>query len=196
MSLRSIIDEYIRNNKSFEKSLVPVIAVPGAPIQIVRMCNAAKAANVGPMAAVAGAFAEYVGLELTKYSEQIIVENGGDVFIKTNIPRTVAINAGNSPLSMKIGIVVQPSRKPIAICTSSGTVGHSKSFGRADAAVVVSHDTCLADACATRLGNEIKSKEDIEDALNMIMRVDGVKGAVAVLAKTCGAVGQIELKNL
>ncbi len=196
MFLRKIIDEYIINNEDFEKSLVPLTAAPNAPKQIIDMCTAAKAAGVGPMAAVAGVFAKHVGSELLKFCSQVIVENGGDVFIKTDIQRIVAINAGKSPLSMKIGLKIEPSQKPIAVCTSSGTVGPSKSFGRSDAAVVVSHDACLADACATRLGNEIKRQEDIKGALEFIIGIKGVIGAVAVLGKTCGAAGQITLENL
>jgi ApbE superfamily uncharacterized protein (UPF0280 family) len=146
------------------------------------------------MAAVAGAFSAYVGYDLLKYSNEVIVENGGDIFMKTDAERTVAIYAGSSPLSMKLGLVLEPG--PVSVCTSSGTVGPSLSFGHADAAAVVAADACLADACATRLGNELKSADDISRALDLIAEIPGVIGAVAVVGDKCGAVGDIRLKAL
>ncbi len=192
--LRAVMDAYIKRHAGFGSSLVPVEPLRDAPSVIADMCRAAKAAGVGPMAAVAGAFAAYVGREILKYSTEAVVENGGDVFIKTADERTVAVYAGGSPLSMKIGLVVAPG--PVSICTSSGTVGPSLSFGCADAAVVVSPDACLADACATRLGNDIKCADDISRALEVIAAVAGVTGAVAVVGDKCGAVGDIRLTAL
>ncbi len=192
--LRAVLDGYIIKQPEFATSLAPVEPLPDAPSVIANMCRAACAANVGPMAAVAGAFSEYVGHEILKYSKNVIVENGGDIFMKADTERTVAVYAGNSPLSLKIGLVVEPG--PVSICTSSGTVGPSLSFGRADAAVVVSRDACLADACATRLGNELKSAEDIARALDVIAGIPGVIGAVAVVGDKCGAVGDIRLTAL
>jgi len=192
--LRAVLDGYIEKHTEFAKSLMPVEPVPGAPIVVMDMCRAAKAASVGPMAAVAGAFAAYVGHEILRSSKAVIVENGGDIFMKADTERTVAVYAGNSPLSMKLGLIVEPG--PIAICTSSGTVGPSLSFGHADAAVVVSKDACLADACATRLGNEIKSVDDIARALDIIAEIPDVIGAAVVVGDKCGAVGDIRLKAL
>ncbi len=189
--LRAVLDGYIKTQPEFATSLVPVKPLPDAPSVIADMCRAACAANVGPMAAVAGAFSEYVGREILKSSKEVIVENGGDIFMKADTERTVAVYAGNSPLSLKIGLIVEPG--PVSICTSSGTVGPSLSLGHADAAVVVSRDACLADACATRLGNELKSADDIARALDVIAAIPGVIGAVAVLGDKCGAVGDIRL---
>lgn len=191
MQLRTVLDGYIQKQPEFAASLVPVEPLPDAPSVVADMCRAAYAANVGPMAAVAGAFSDYVGREILKHSKEVIVENGGDIFMKADTERMVAVYAGNSPLSLKVGIVVEPGA--VAICTSSGTVGPSLSFGRADAAVVVSCDACVADACATRLGNEIKCADDIARALDVIAAIPGVIGAVAVLGDKCGAVGDIRL---
>jgi len=194
ISLRNALDEYIARHPEFLHSLVPLDPLPDAPIAAVKMCRAAGAAGVGPMAAVAGAFSSQVGLELLKHSNEVIVENGGDIFMKADAERIVAIYAGQSPLSMKLGLELAPG--PVSVCTSSGTVGPSISFGHADAAVVVSADACLADACATRLGNELKSEDDISRALDLIAKVSGVTGAVAVMGEKCGAVGDIRLKTL
>ena len=194
--LRGQMDEYIAQHPAFESSLAPVSALPGAPQVIGDMCEAATAAGVGPMAAVAGAFAAHVGNAVLRQSAQVIVENGGDVFMKMEKKATAAIFAGASPLSMKIGIAIDARQVPVAVCTSSGNIGHSKSFGNADAAVVVSHDACLADACATRLGNEVKCAEDIGAALALICGIEGVIGAVAVVGEVIGAMGGLQLENL
>ena len=194
--LRRVLDDYIRVNPDFKTSLSPVEPGPGAHPAIIKMCGAGRAANVGPMAAVAGAFSAYVGEELLKYTDKVIAENGGDIFIYTGDIRTIAIYAGGSPLSMKLGFEADSREMPIAACTSSGTVGPSLSFGKADAAMVLSRDACLADACATRLGNELKTPGDIQKALETVFGIEGVVGAVAVMGDKCGAIGDIELKCL
>lgn len=193
--LRSVLDNYIKTHPAFGESLTPLIPLPGAPDTAAAMCDAADKAGVGPMAAVAGAFAHVVGQAILQQSRQVIVENGGDVFIRTDGVCTVAVYAGESPLSMKMGIEVD-AREPIAVCTSAGSVGHSKSFGNADAAVVLSRNAYLADACATRLGNEIKTPIDIECALEKVCGIDDVIGAVAVMGDVMGAMGDVVLKPL
>ncbi|MBT3318380.1 MAG: UPF0280 family protein [Clostridia bacterium] len=193
--LRQTLDEYIAKHEDFGTGLTPIDPGFDAPAVVQDMCLAGVKAGVGPMAAVAGAFAKEVGSRLLTTSKQVIIENGGDVWLTTKGLTTIAIFAGQSSLSMKLGITVD-AYDPIAICTSSGTVGHSTSFGKADAAVVVSYDACLADACATRLGNDIKTADDIEAALDTIYKISGVVGALAIVGEKCGAVGDLELVNL
>lgn len=196
INLREELDSYIKRHHEFAESFKPVKPKKDAPKIVLDMCAAAYAAKVGPMAAVAGAFAAYTGYALLKKTRQCIIENGGDIYIKTDKPKTVAIYAGKSPLSMKIGLTADSGAAPLSICTSAGTVGHSVSFGNADAAAVVSFDACLADACATRLGNEIKTSADIKRALETIIRIKGVIGAVAIVGGDCGAAGDIRLERL
>jgi len=194
---RGILEQYIDRHTEFGASLEPMPTLDDAPVVARRMSAAAAALGVGPMAAVAGAMAQLAAeAAMSDGASEVIVENGGDVWIKADEKVTVAVYAGDSPLSMKIGIEIDAIKNPVAVCTSSGTIGHSVSFGKADAAVVVSHDACLADVCATRLGNEIKCKADIKSALEMIFAINGVMGAVAVVGEACGAIGEIELKNL
>jgi ApbE superfamily uncharacterized protein (UPF0280 family) len=196
IDLRRVLDSYIAKYPVFKTTLSPIEPQPGAHPVIARMCEAGKAANVGPMAAVAGAFATYVVDELLKFTDKAIVENGGDIYMMTGDIRTVAVYAGNSPLSMKIGVKADSREMPISVCTSSGTVGPSLSFGHADAAVIVARDAYLADACATRLGNELKTADDIQSALETVYAIEGVMGAVAVVEDKCGAIGDIELVSL
>ncbi|MCX7772643.1 MAG: UPF0280 family protein, partial [Clostridia bacterium] len=141
----------------------------------------------------AGAFSKFVGQELLKLSPEIIVENGGDLFIKSEQERKVGIYAGASPLSNKLAIKLSRDMTPCGLCTSSGTVGHSLSFGKADAAVILHPDASVADACATALGNRIKSAQDIERALEEVSKIPGVRGAMVIIGEALGAIGDIEL---
>jgi ApbE superfamily uncharacterized protein (UPF0280 family) len=190
---RAQIETYIRLYPDFLSSLEPVDCMPGAPAIISRMCEASKKAGVGPMAAVAGAVSEMTGIDLLEHTDEVIIENGGDIFMKTSIARKVGIYAGQSPLSGKIAIEISPESTPAGICTSSGTVGHSLSFGKADAAVVLSKDTFLADAAATAAGNIVKSAEDIEKALEFASCIEGVVGAVIIVGDKMGAWGDVKL---
>lgn len=192
---RSILEVYIKQHPEFLTSLKPIEAAKDAPYMVKKMCDSAFRAGVGPMAAVAGAVSELVGFELLNYSDEIIVENGGDIFIKTNSKRKVGIYAGKSPLSEKIAIEIAPERTPIGICTSSGTVGHSLSFGKADAAVILAKDTFLCDAVATATGNRVKASGDIESAIEFAAGIDGVEGVLVIVGDKIGAWGDISLAS-
>jgi len=190
------IREYIRNDPYFLTSLVPVSPQAGAPEIVVKMCVAAAAAGVGPMAAVAGAIGEEVGRILLKHSPEVIVENGGDIFLRSCHNRRIGIYAGKSPLSGRLALSVQPAASPRGICTSAGTVGHSLSFGRADAAVIIAGDTYLADAVATATGNRVKSQADINAAIEFAAGISGVTGVLIVIGDKLGAWGDVELAEL
>jgi ApbE superfamily uncharacterized protein (UPF0280 family) len=145
------------------------------------------------MAAVAGALSEHVGRGLLAHSDEVIIENGGDIFLQTGEAATVAIWAGDSPLSLRIGIRTGGRNDPFAVCTSSGTVGHSLSFGRADAVCVMSRSCALADAAATAVGNRVHSKQDIPMGIEFAKGISGVLGAVIVVAEKMGAWGDVEV---
>ncbi len=147
------------------------------------------------MAAVAGALAEAAGLFLLNHSPEVIVENGGDIFISVIEPVSVGIYAGNSPFAGKLALRVNPARGPLGICTSSGNVGPSLSFGKADAAVAVSPSTPLADAAATALGNMVKSPDDLEATLEFAKKIEGVTGALLIYRDKIAAWGDLELQE-
>jgi ApbE superfamily uncharacterized protein (UPF0280 family) len=148
------------------------------------------------MAAVAGAIAEYVGKDLLAYSNEVVVENGGDIFMKLNSPVTIGIYAGPSPLSMKLGLRFDSGGEPFSICTSSGTVGHSISYGKSDAICIVSRSSSLADATATAIGNCIHSKSDIQHAVIKCKNIGGILGAVAIKDNQMAIWGKIEVVPL
>jgi len=127
-----------------------------------RMCYASKIAGVGPMAAVAATIA-WLGVEFSD-ADFIVIDNGGDIVMRLDEPITVGIYAGKlRSIGFEIGECDIKS-----ICTSSGKIGHSISFGFADAATIISENPSVADALATALGNMIKedyTKSDIENVL-------------------------------
>lgn len=193
---RSVITGYIRDNPEFGSSLSPLPPDPQAQDIICQMCSASLKAGVGPMAGVAGAIAEFIGRRLLALTPEIIIENGGDVFIKTALRRRVAIYAGKSPLSGKMGLVISPENTPAGICTSSGTVGPSLSFGKADAAVALSSSCTLADAAATAIGNLVTCPDAIANGLELADRIEGVSGAVIIIGDRMGVWGDVELVKL
>ncbi|MBI9084352.1 MAG: UPF0280 family protein [Desulfobacterales bacterium] len=190
---RGYIETYIAQQPGFATSLAPWPEDRWMPNIVRAMVAAGRAAGVGPMAAVAGAIAEAVGRDLLVQSREVIVENGGDLFIRMARPLTVAIFAGDSPLSMKIGLRIESGDCPRAVCTSSGRIGHSLSMGRAHAVCVVAADGALADATATAVGNRIVRGDDIPAALDFGRTISGIAGIVAVHEDRMGMWGDLEL---
>lgn len=191
------LESYGQAHPDFLSSLNPLPFDATAPLIAKEMLKAGKAAGVGPMAAVAGAVAEFVGKDLLKQgAKEIIVENGGDIFILRQKECTIGIFAGTSPLTNKVGIKISQENMPLGICTSSGTVGHSLSFGQADSVTVLAQSVSLADAVATRLGNEIKQDQDINHALEVAQNIGGILGVVIVRGQQLGAWGDVELVKL
>jgi len=196
LKYRGFIEAHILQNPEFATALSP-LPYPGiAPAIVLDMLEAAKRTDVGPMAAVAGAVAEYVGKDLLDLSWEVMVENGGDIFIKSDTETLFTIFAGDSPLSMTTGILVKKQSTPFAMCTSSGTIGHSKSFGSADAVSVVADSCPLADAAATALCNMVQKKSDIEKAIHLGKQIQGIQGLVIIKGEQIGLWGDLKLIRL
>ncbi len=194
---RTSIEAYARRHEGFLESYSPLPEDPLAPPIVKEMLRAGILAGTGPMAAVAGAIAQFICKQAASIlSGEIIVENGGDTYFRAFDPITVAIHAAHSPLSGKIGIRPLTSYEFLSICTSSGTVGHSRSFGTADAVSVVSENGALADAVATAVGNMIKEKKDITWAVQRFQEFPGVLAGVIIKGDQIGAWGEIELLPL
>ena len=192
--LRRELEDYIRIDPDFFSSLEPLKLKAGAPEIAGVMAEAAKKAGVGPMAAVAGAFSEFVGRELLKLSKQVIIENGGDIFIASLVPRTIGIYAGEgSPFTGRLAVRIEDSKNGLGVCTSSGTVSHSLSFGKTDATLIISDSAALADAAATAVGNAVNTREDIEKGIDVARSIDGVKGALVIVGDKMGTWGEITL---
>jgi hypothetical protein len=148
------------------------------------------------MAAVAGAMAESVSKDLLKLSKEVIVENGGDIYLTTSKERTIGIYAGDSPISLKVGIVISPEETPLGVCTSSGKVGPSLSFGKADAVCILAKSSALADAAATAVGNVVREKKDISLGLGRAREIEGILGTLIIVEEKMGIWGRIQLTRL
>ncbi len=194
---RDMIECYVKNHPEFVTALQPISLHDDAPAIVLVMAEAGRKAGVGPMAAVAGAIAEAVGRDLMSYSKEVIVENGGDIFLKTSKRREIGIYAGDdSPFSGSLALEIQPEDSPMGICTSSGTVGHSLSFGKCDASIALSRSTALADAAATALGNLVVDTADIPKAIEFGKNIDGLDGMVIMKGDRIGAWGNVRLVSL
>jgi len=191
---RADIEREIARHPEFGTSLSR-LPMPPAPAPIVAaMISAAREYDVGPMAAVAGAVAEAVGRALLDRTPEIIVENGGDIFLKMNRPVEIGLYAGaDSPFTGVGRFRVDPGGGVLGVCTSSGTVGHSASFGRADAVVALAGSAALADAAATAVGNRIKGAADVEAVLAEEQERAVLDGLLIAVGKRIGAWGKLEL---
>jgi len=191
LNFRGQIENYINSHPLFKSTLLPYSQDKKAPEIIKSMIHTTALCGVGPMAAVAGAIAEFVGKELLNYSSEVIVENGGDIFIKSNKVRKVSIFAGRSPFSQRIILKIGAKENYIGVCTSSGIVGPSLSFGKADAVTIISNSVLLADAAATAVGNIVKTRKDIEQGLIYARKIKGVKGVVIIKDDKIGLWGEV-----
>jgi hypothetical protein len=189
--LRAELETFIAAFPRFAESHVPIDAGPGAPALARAMVQAAQVAGVGPMAGVAGAFAEAVARGLEPLSSEVVVENGGDLYLIGNRERTVLLSAGDSPLSGQVALALGATVPPIAVCTSSGRVGPSVSYGSAHAVTVLATSGALADAAASAVGNLVHGPDDISRALVRAREIDGVLGAVVIVEDRIGATGDV-----
>lgn len=193
---RRILEEYIDLHPEFRDSLTPVVAPGGVHPLIESMSEGARAAGTGPMSAVAGAVAEYVCRDLLNEfsADEVIIENGGDIFMKLVAPATVAVYAGSSPLSEKIALKPGSADTPLSLCCSSGTVGHSLSFGMADACMIACHDGALADAYATAFCNSVKNADMVHEITENALKIPEILSVVIIANDKVGLGGSIEIK--
>lgn len=186
---------YIRKNREFLISFEPV-EVDDAPFIVKMMAKAGEIADVGPMAAVAGTISELsMNYLLNKGAKYVIVENGGDIALKTNKDVIMGLYAGTSSLSGQIGFKIKHEKTPMGICTSSGTVGHSISLGNADSVTVFADHASIADALATSIANYAKGDSNQDAVQSCLDRADDFKsyfrGIMIVVGETAGTIGKI-----
>jgi len=198
LTQRDRLERHIAANPGFRESLVPVVAPPAAPSIVRTMAESGRAAGVGPMAAVAGAICEEVARGIGSRTKELLIENGGDLYVRTTCDRTVGIFAGSGEPAggMALGIRVRPENTPLGICTSSGRIGHSLSFGDSAAATVLARSCALADAAATAVGNRVRGAQGIREGLAAARAITGVLGAVILRGGEVGAWGEVELVSL
>lgn len=196
IKLRNLMDSYLLLDPEYKTSLVSYFPQAPAPQIFHDMSAVCKRSEIGPMSAVAGAVAKYTAIELKKkypYKE-IMVENGGDIYIDIKEDIDIAVFAGQSPLSNRVGLHIPASVSPVGVCTSSGTVGPSLSFGKADAVMIVCKDVLLADSYATAMANRVKTIADIEPVIDYISNRSDIIGALVVKDDKMAVTGSFELR--
>jgi ApbE superfamily uncharacterized protein (UPF0280 family) len=192
--LRLRLEEYIAADPIFARTLAPLAVAETIYDEIKEMAEKSARVGVGPMAAVAGLFAEAVGKEILKRTGQVIVENGGDIFIKLEEDCKIAVYAGEqSPFKDRLAIKLKAEQMPLGVCSSSGMMGPSLSKGKADLVTVISPSTVLADAAATAIANKIQQKEDLTIALNWAKRIEGISGLLVIKDDGIGVWGSLKL---
>jgi ApbE superfamily uncharacterized protein (UPF0280 family) len=195
---RDILNTHIKKYPEFLASLVPLPEIPGEHQLVAGMYRATLLSGTGPMSAVAGVIAEYICNDLINEFGfgEVIVENGGDIFMKLSRTATISVYAGDSPLSDKIGLIIKPEETPLSVCCSSSTVGHSLSFGTADACVIACKSGALADAYATACCNAVKNAEMIGEVTDHFLQKPGVISVVIIKDDKVGIGGSIEVTVL
>lgn len=198
VNLRNKFDDYIAQEPMFRKTLQPFQPSEFAPAEAVEMAVAATKAGIGPMSAVAGLFAREAGKILIENFEidELVVENGGDIFVKLKNELVLSVFAGESPLSERVGIVIPAGFKNLGICTSAGKVGPSISFGKADAVMVICEDVVLADAYATAFGNKVKSPAQVEKVINQSENFPELLSLLIICDDKIGIRGDFEMRIL
>lgn len=194
---RADLEEFIARQPRFRTSFKPYAVPEGSPPVVTLMAEAAARVGVGPMAAVAGAIAELVGKDLAPLSQEAIVENGGDIYIRSGRTRRVGVFAARSSYSGRLVLRIPPAPlEGLGVCTSSATVGPSYSAGSADSALVVAQSAALADAAASVLGNRVKSPGHIEPAMSEVAAIEGVMGCMVIVGEDLGVRGDLELEGV
>jgi ApbE superfamily uncharacterized protein (UPF0280 family) len=189
---RRILEEYIGRHSDFRHSFEPIELRTDAPEIAQRMAWAGRLVGVGPMAAVAGAMAQCAGeAALAAGAAEAIVENGGDIYVRAAEAVIIGLKTGTTELGARLAFSLEGHDTPISICSSSGQMGRSKSLGRCDLATVVAGDAALADAAATQAANLVSTVEDVDQALESIIAIEGIKGVMIIKNDRVGLAGQL-----
>ncbi|ABK15075.1 MAG: UPF0280 family protein [Methanothrix sp.] len=188
---RTQLEEFIAFDPLFQLTLVPYdLPVDNAPPIVKRMCHASSLFHVGPMAAVAGAIAAFaVEAMVEAGADYAVVDNGGDIAIFSDEPLLVGIYAGSSPIK-NLALEIHPTGGILGVCSSSGTIGPSISFGCADVATVISRDPAIADAGATALGNAVTPDASLKECFSVVDR-DEVIGALIIRGDEMAVWGEV-----
>jgi len=195
--VRGEIKNWIMFHPEFAESLTPIEVPDSAPDIIRAMSRASALCGVGPMAAVAGAVAQAVGDHFVVDSPNLLVENGGDTYLHSSRERVVALLAEPDSGAM-VGLRLEVDAFPVALCASSGTIGHSLSLGSGDLVAVRAKDARLADAAATALCNLLQGEADIDRVLKQAKALaeHGLEGVFAQFDQKIAAWGDLELVAL
>lgn len=183
----------IERDPLFLKSLVPIEVKSYFPPIVKKMCQKASVFKVGPMATVAGAVCEYLAQALFNYCSRLIIENGGDIYIKTNRDIISDIFLKNKYFKDRIKLLIRAGSTPCGLCSSSGSFGHSLSLGKSDLVTVLAKSPISADGAATAIANKINTPADIQTNIEYFKDLDEIEGILIVKDSKIGIWGNLEL---
>ncbi|MBN2154603.1 MAG: UPF0280 family protein [Candidatus Lokiarchaeota archaeon] len=192
--IRSQLEEVIRKHPEFKTSFSPITIETTFDV-VVQMQNAAILANVGPMASVAGVFADAMCDEMIRHGAQIaVVENGGEIKIHSIEDIFINLYSKTTNLKNTVSFLFRGGSDPLGIATSSGTFGHATSLGEADTVTVCASSAGIADAAATKIANSVKRNETrciLEPTLELAKSMDFIKGVFITCGELVAKVGKI-----
>jgi len=197
---RAILERYIQTHNEFQTTFSPIKVESESKI-INLMAKGAFVCDVGPMATVAGAFADLM-LEVMKTksssnpnpAQVALVENGGEIAVDSEKDMKIALYAGDNTLNLNIGFLIEKKDCPMGIASSSAKIGHAISLGQSDVVTVFAKNATIADGAATKIGNLVKGEDieqSIQQALARIDDIEGVNGAFICREEKIGYAGKI-----
>lgn len=194
--LREEIEARVQSDPEFAKSHLPVSPHANDSDLIRAMKEDSSKAGVGPMATVAGVIARETGVFLSEINpeSEIVVENGGDIFMKINNKIILSPFSPASASFRNISIIIPGEEEIISVCSSSGQFGHSFSYGKADLVTVLGKNTCLCDAWATSIANCIKDEQDLSEISEILP--DGLDAVMAITGKKVWYKGKFPLTRV
>ena len=195
--IRQDLKRYISLNQDFLISMEPLRYDSDnlTPI-VLKMYESSAKADVGPMACVAGTISEMsLNYLIENGSDYSIVENGGDIALINDKSVLCGIYSNNEILGNNIAFKIKSRKKPLGICTSSGKIGHSISFGQSDSVTVISKSPSIADGLATRIANEVTGKDSESKVSNALEIAEGYReffnGVLIISGENVGTVGKL-----
>ena len=193
--LWDIFEGYFRIDPEYKDSFEPYEVADNAPSVVKRLSLGSLITEVGPMAGIAGLYAEEIGKACKDQFgfKEVIVENGGDLYIDVEKRIKVSLFAGDHPLSNKIKLDIEPDMCPMGLCASSGKFGHSKSLGKADLVSVACFDTVMADQYATAFANQVVNVSDVEEVVDTAIEVMNLMHISVFKDKTFAIGGKIKV---
>lgn len=195
--IRQELKRYISRNPDFSLSLEP-LKYNGENLSeiVLKMYKSSSKADVGPMACVAGTISEMsLDFLIDNGSTYSIVENGGDIALINDRKVLCGIYSNNEILGNNIAFKIKPRKHPLGICTSSGKIGHSISFGSSDSVTVISKSPSIADGLATRIANDVNGHDSEDKVSNALECGENYKelfdGVLIISGENVGTIGRL-----
>ena len=186
---RRELENFISQDPFFRVTLEPYKKIKNAPEIVKRMIDASSKVKIGPMSAVAGTISQLaVEAMIDTGATYAIVDNGGDIALINDRPVVVGIYAGKIK---DFALNIEPRDSILGICTSSGKIGPSISFGNADSVTVLSKDTSLADSAATAIGNNVVDENSINCAIDNYLGIEGLEGCLIICENKIATWGKL-----